>query len=486
MASTAGGPAKKHSSTMAANPNPVTVATTGLRAATALGGLGSTTGRAERDGRFRGAACRRRRAMCAAISASVVSSGTTGGLGDSGTTSSGVTSGATEAGGPGLDGLRYPFGSNGGRLRPGDPGRLLAGVEEVVRERVVRRRLLVVRDPETREVGEDFVGVVPILLTLAPHRAAGRRRRRAAPSCGGLLFEIEEDPGNLQRRRVGPARKLVGTGHIPSNRRNGAARADGCGLAAVVLATGGRAIGGRAMGGRPVVGDGTRELGADSVCSEELRTKASAGATSPAAIPASTPAIRARSVTSSPAPCGSFRSSKIPPSRDTPSTTGTSFVSAVSEAPGARRMATCRTAAAQSSSSSRSLWLSNLSISAICSWVSFSSSFSARSSSSDEISPSRSSASSSWRARDGRCGPRPALLGPMLHDLHELFPSLLVELREDQSDHLPVVRRVDAEVGGIEGFLDRLHRTLVVRVHDEHRASGTLKPAICCSGTSDP
>ena len=104
------------------NPNPVTVATTGLRAANCSRRLGL-------DNRPRAAGMAgpgRRRVPPAGddgrgdLGVGGLAQGRLGGLGDSGTTSSGAAPRARrKPAAAGLTGLRYPFRSHGGRLRRG-------------------------------------------------------------------------------------------------------------------------------------------------------------------------------------------------------------------------------------------------------------------------------------------------------------------------------------------------------------------------------
>src|SRR5207244_2541524 len=79
-----------------------------------------------------------------------------------------------------------------------------------------------------------------------------------------------------------------------------------------------------------------------------------------------------------------------------------------------------------------------------------------------------------------------ALLGLMLHALHELAPTLLVELREHDADDHTVVRRVEAEVGVADRLLDGADLRLVMRVDTSSRASGTLNWAKDCKSMSAP
>ena len=137
----------------------------------------------------------------------------------------------------------------------------------------------------------------------------------------------------------------------------------------------------------------------------------------------------------------------------------------------------------QTSSSSCSLWVRSRSISVTNSWVSLSSSLSARSTSSTETAPSCSWVSSSWRAcrRTLRTATRPSSARSTDH-LHELAPAFLVQLRERQPDDLAVVRRVQAEVRGLDCFLDRLDRALVVGVDDERARLGHGDPGDALQG----
>src|SRR5438876_7922278 len=58
----------------------------------------------------------------------------------------------------------------------------------------------------------------------------------------------------------------------------------------------------------------------------------------------------------------------------------------------------------------------------------------------------------------------PVLLGHVAHDLHELLPPLLGELRDRQADQLAVVRRRQAQIGLLDRLLDRLDRARVERL----------------------
>ena len=141
----------------------------------------------------------------------------------------------------------------------------------------------------------------------------------------------------------------------------------------------------------------------------------------------------------------------------------------------------------QTSSSSCSLCCTIRSISATYSWVSFSSSFSARSSSSEEISPVLLQVFELVTGGAAQVAHRhPPLLGLVLHDLHQLLATLLGELRERQADDLAVVRGVDAEVGVLDGLLDGLHVVLVVGLDHEQPRLGHVEAGQLLEGTSVP
>ena len=55
-----------------------------------------------------------------------------------------------------------------------------------------------------------------------------------------------------------------------------------------------------------------------------------------------------------------------------------------------------------------------------------------------------------------------ALLGKLVHDLHELLAALLGQLRDREPDQVPVVGGREAEVGLQDRLLDRLDRGLVI------------------------
>src|SRR5262245_37934377 len=61
------------------------------------------------------------------------------------------------------------------------------------------------------------------------------------------------------------------------------------------------------------------------------------------------------------------------------------------------------------------------------------------------------------------------VLGHLLHVLDELLPPLLGERRNRDPDELAVVLRVEAEVRGLDGLLDRHHRALVEGLDDDER-----------------
>ena len=61
----------------------------------------------------------------------------------------------------------------------------------------------------------------------------------------------------------------------------------------------------------------------------------------------------------------------------------------------------------------------------------------------------------------------PRVLGVVLALLDEVLAALLGQRRERQADDRAVVARRDAEVGGLDGLLDRLERGLVPRLDDE-------------------
>ena len=108
--------------------------------------------------------------------------------------------------------------------------------------------------------------------------------------------------------------------------------------------------------------------------------------------------------------------------------------------------------------------LSSSSTSATYLWVTFSSSFSARVTSSSPASPSLASLSRLVLGVPADVADRdPGVLRLVLRDLDELLAALLGELREDDPDDRAVVGRVDAEVGVADGLLDRGHRALVER-----------------------
>ena len=130
----------------------------------------------------------------------------------------------------------------------------------------------------------------------------------------------------------------------------------------------------------------------------------------------------------------------------------------------------------QTSSSSASLRPSALSICSTCSWVIFSSSFSARSSSSAEISPSFSDglevlARVAAEVAHGDA----AVLGHVLDDLDVLLAALLGERREVEPDDRAVVARVDAEVAVADRLLDGAERGAVVRLDEQLAGLGHLE-----------
>src|SRR3954466_4393245 len=69
----------------------------------------------------------------------------------------------------------------------------------------------------------------------------------------------------------------------------------------------------------------------------------------------------------------------------------------------------------------------------------------------------------------------PALLGPVLHYLHELLAALFGGYREGEPDDLAVVARVDTQIALLDRLLDRLDRALVVRLDDQHAGLRNVK-----------
>src|SRR5262245_6580033 len=66
------------------------------------------------------------------------------------------------------------------------------------------------------------------------------------------------------------------------------------------------------------------------------------------------------------------------------------------------------------------------------------------------------------------------LLRQLPHDLDELLAPLFVRLRHRQTDHLPVVRRRQAEVGLLDRLLDRFDRRRIERLDRQHPRLGDV------------
>ena len=78
------------------------------------------------------------------------------------------------------------------------------------------------------------------------------------------------------------------------------------------------------------------------------------------------------------------------------------------------------------------------------------------------------------------------LLGVFVGDLDHLLAALLVELGNAKADHLPSVRRIQAEGGSRIAFSTALPMPRSQTWTLSRRGSGTLMVATCLIGMGDP